>query len=69
MKTFVKNIVKSLLYKYKIIGKPRSFEQRLTKNIVNQRAFKEDPFFLLDVGASGGISYLWDIFGVPLMDT
>jgi FkbM family methyltransferase len=33
-----------------------------TQYIVSQNLLKNDPFFLVDVGASGGVSNYWDVF-------
>lgn len=63
MKTIARNILRTLRSKFKTVSKLMATDQLLTKSLTKQRVFKEDPFFLLDVGSSGGISYLWDLFG------
>ena len=34
----------------------------LTMSLVTAKLFKEQPFFLVDVGASGGIHAQWQVF-------
>lgn len=63
MKTLIGNALRSLRTKFKTVSQVMATEQFLIKNLTSQRVFKEDPFFLLDVGSSGGISYIWDLFG------
>ena len=41
-------------------------EARLARRVVEQGLWGEDPFFLIDVGASGGIDAAWSIFGARL---
>lgn len=63
MKTLARNILRSLRSKLKVVNDTLAIEQLLTKDLVLKRTFKNNPFFLLDVGSSGGISYQWDLFG------
>lgn len=63
MKGLTRSVLKSLRAKFKTVNKILTTGQLLTRNFASQRVFKEDPFFLLDVGSSGGISHKWDIFG------
>jgi FkbM family methyltransferase len=41
-------------------------DPKLTKFLVAQRAFESSPVGLVDVGASGGIDYYWNVFGRDL---
>ena len=41
-------------------------DPQLTRCLVEQRAFVDDPMFVLDIGASGGIDSYWDEFGDQL---
>jgi FkbM family methyltransferase len=43
--------------------KERSRQPLLVKHVVERRLWGSSPFFLLDVGCSGGIERRWDLFG------
>jgi FkbM family methyltransferase len=46
---------------------PRNIEDpQLTKLLVDREAFRGDPLFVVDVGASGGIDSYWRLFGDQL---
>jgi FkbM family methyltransferase len=49
------------MYTPRIQGNPP-----LTRRLVEDGIFRNDPFSLVDVGASGGIDWYWDVFGDSL---